>query len=281
MEKKKIYKLISIAFALLFVIGVVWLISYYVGIHKEKEKMQEVKEEYIDELQEEVESEPSEEIVLEATVEEVAPSPLDEYPVPKKSIDFEALAKENSDIYAWITIPDTAIDYPVLQDEEELDYYLDHNLDGSSGYPGCIYTQNYNSKDWDDHNTVLYGHNMKNGSMFAALHKYKDPAFLEEHPYVYIYTDEYVLVYEIFAAYEFTDQHLLVAFDVESDEGYQAYLDSIFTNEGLGNNFREDVLVNVDTPIISLETCISNKPTNRYLVQAVLVAKDKVEALGY
>ena len=281
MDKKKVYKVISIVFALLFVAGLVWLIFYYVGINKEKEKMQEVKEEYVEEIPEEVEVEQAEDVTTEALEEEPAPSPLEQYPVPKKSIDFKALANENPDIYSWITIPDTAIDYPVLQDEDELDYYLTHNLDGSSGYPGCIYTQNYNSKDWDDHNTVLYGHNMKNGSMFAALHKYKDPVFLEEHPYVYIYTDEYVLVYEIFAAYEFTDQHLLVAFDVESDEGYQSYLDSIFTHEGFGNNFKEDVVVNVDTPIISLETCISDKPTNRYLVQAVLVAKDKVEALGY
>ena len=78
----------------------------------------------------------------------------------------------------------------MLQSQEELDYYLDTNLDGTKGRPGCIYTQMMNSMDWTDRNTVLYGHNMRDGSMFAGLHKYEDSEYFSEHPYVYIYTEE-------------------------------------------------------------------------------------------
>ena len=101
--------------------------------------------------------------------------------IPEKNIDWEELKSENPDIYAWIYIPGTNVDYPILQHPDEKSYYLDHNIDGSEGYPGCIYTQNVNSKDWMDPNTVIYGHNMNDGSMFHDLHKFEDNAFFDEN----------------------------------------------------------------------------------------------------
>ena len=71
----------------------------------------------------------------------------------------------NSDVYAWITVPGTEIEYPILQHHSDNSYYFMHNIDGSYGYPGCIYTENLNSKDFTDNNMVIYGHNMKNDSM--------------------------------------------------------------------------------------------------------------------
>ena len=120
---------------------------------------------------------PPEEKDLLAILEEMG------VPIPEKEVDFADLQENtNGDIYAWIHIPDTKIDYPVLQHPTDNSYYLNHNLDGSRGYPGCIYTEDYNKKDFTDPNTVLYGHNMKNGTMFAGLHKYGDSEYLEEHP---------------------------------------------------------------------------------------------------
>ena len=71
----------------------------------------------------------------------------------------------NPDVYAWITVPGTEIEYPILQHPSDNSYYFMHNIDGSYGYPGCIYTENLNSKDITDNNTVIYGHNVKNDSM--------------------------------------------------------------------------------------------------------------------
>ncbi len=200
---------------------------------------------------------------------------LTDYGVTDRVIDFEALHSQvNSDIYAWITVPGTVIDYPVLQHPTEMDYYLEYNLDGSKGYPGCIYTQRYNSKEWTDPNTVLYGHNMKNGTMFAGLHRFKDKTFFDSNQYIYIYTEDgRILVYQIFAAYEYADTHLLLSGSLITESGRQNYFDSIRTNEGMNNNFNMDVELDSESKIITLSTCISNKPTMRYLVQGLLIAE--------
>lgn len=208
----------------------------------------------------------------EPPVEEVVD--LSVYGISEKNLDFTVLYEENEDIYAWITIPDTNIDYPVLQHPEELDYYLEYNMDGSKGYPGCIYSQYLNAKDFSDFNTVFYGHNMKAGTMFANLHKFEDETFFEEHPYVYIYTEEGPLVYQVFASYVFTDAHILYSFDTSTEVGKQEYIDQIYEREGADprNHFRTEVEVTPESHILTLSTCISGESTNRYLVACVLVA---------
>ena len=198
-------------------------------------------------------------------------------PIPEKEVDFADLQENtNEDIYAWIHIPDTKIDYPVLQHPTDNSYYLNHNLDGSRGYPGCIYTEDYNKKDFTDPNTVLYGHNMKNGTMFAGLHKYGDSEYLEEHPYIYIYTEEGLLAYEIFAAYQSGDEHILYAHDgFEDRKVYGKYLEEILSMRSMGSVLKEGAEVTEDSRIITLSTCISGKPDNRFLVQGVLLNGDR------
>ena len=198
-------------------------------------------------------------------------------PIPEKEVDFADLQENtNGDIYAWIHIPDTKIDYPVLQHPTDNSYYLNHNLDGSRGYPGCIYTEDYNKKDFTDPNTVLYGHNMKNGTMFAGLHKYGDSEYLEEHPYIYIYTEEGLLAYEIFAAYQSGDEHILYAHDgFEDRKVYGKYLEEILNMRSMGSVLKEGAEVTEDSRIITLSTCISGKPDNRFLVQGVLLNGDR------
>lgn len=200
------------------------------------------------------------------------PDPLEGYEVPEKEIDFAGLREENPHVYAWITIPGTGIDGPVLQHPEELDYYLSHNIDGSSGKPGCIYSQLLNSQDWTDRHTVLYGHNEQKGTVFGPLHNYEDPEFFAEKPYIYVYTEEQVLVYRIFAAHESSDAHLLLTVD-SSQEGWQEYLESIFQPIGINDNFDRDVELGPDSRVLTLSTCITGRWSRRWLVQAVLVAE--------
>ena len=92
-------------------------------------------------------------------------------------VDFDSLQKENPDIYAWITIPDTVIDYPIVQSSEDNAYYLNHSAEKTDSASGAIYSENYNKKNFDDPITLLYGHNMKDGSMFAGLHKYEEDTY--------------------------------------------------------------------------------------------------------
>lgn len=282
--KKRIYLILSGVFAVALLVCVAWLIRYSVGLKQSAEDLEALKDAYVatgpetgpeasSEAPMETGGEP-EEKTPEELAREAREALLETYQAPEKDIDFGALqAEENGDIYAWITVPGTPIDYPVLQHPEVADYYLGHNLDGSKGYPGCIYSELYNSREWDDPNTVLYGHNMKNGSMFASLHRFADPEFFGENRYIYIYTEDKIRVYRIFAAYEFSNAHLLLGFDLNDPDNFTSYIGGVLAHDGLGDNIDPEVTVTNEDKLLTLSTCISNKPNNRYLVQAKLVAE--------
>ena len=192
--------------------------------------------------------------------------------IPDKNIDFDKLHREVSDdIYAWIYIPNTNVDYPVFQHPTDNTYYLEHNVDGSEGYPGCIYTENYNSKDFSDPQTVIYGHNMRDGTMFSDLHKYEEQEFFDENKYVYIYTEDMVYVYRIFAAYQTNNAHQLLNFDFSKKENLLTYLENV---RALGSElkiFDDDVVFSGDDQVLTLSTCVMKERQFHlgYLVQAL------------
>lgn len=191
--------------------------------------------------------------------------------IPSKNIDWDKLEGENKDIYAWIYIPNTNVDYPVLQSSKDTNYYLTHNIDNSEGHPGCIYSQNINSKDFLDPNTVLYGHNMRDGSMFNTLHNFESGEFFENNQYIYIYTRNKNYVYKIFAAYTFSDADILTSFDFNTPECFQQYLDGILSIRDMSSHIRKDMTITSDNHILTLSTCTNGTPHNRYLVQGVLI----------
>lgn len=188
--------------------------------------------------------------------------------IPEKQLDWETIQNENPDIYAWIYIPGTEVDYPVLQHPTDNSYYLNHNIDGSSGYPGCIYTENVNTKTFEDPNTVLYGHDMKDGSMFASLHNYRDPEFFQNNPYVFIYTPTETYVYEIYEACEFSDVHLFYEYDFTDPADYGRFLTDIAGVREMDTQIRKDMTITTEEKVLTMSTCIATKPNNRYLVIA-------------
>ncbi|MCI8798651.1 class B sortase [Acetatifactor muris] len=196
----------------------------------------------------------------------------EEAPPEEGAIDFEYLKTLNEDIYAWITVPGTIIDYPILQHPTDDSYYLHHNLDGSYGYPGCIYTESLNTKDFEDPNTVIYGHNMKAGTMFAELHKFEDGEFFSANDEVVIYLPEKTLHYQIFAAYVYDDRHLLYSFDFSDEDVYASYLKSIYDIRDMSANINREITVTEENKIITLVTCMPGEANaeKRLLVQAVL-----------
>lgn len=190
-------------------------------------------------------------------------------------IDFKSLWETNKDVYAWITVPGTVIDYPVLQHETDDSYYLNYTIDGIEGYPGCIYTEHINSKDFTDNNTVIYGHNMRNGTMFTDLHKFRNADFFANHDTVYIYTPEKQLTYKIFAAYLYDDRHLMNSFDFSDAEVYSEYLSAIPNMDSIDENanLRREIQLTANDNIVTLITCIREQPEKRVYVQAVLQSK--------
>lgn len=225
-----------------------------------------------EELREQVvaEPEPEETVQEEEQTEQEEAEPEEE--LAEIPVDFAALQEQNPDVYAWIQIPGTNVDYPILQSADDNSYYLTHTIDGVKATEGAIYTENYNSKDFEDPNTVIYGHNMKNGSMFRTLHNYEDRDFFDENREVIIYTPDSVLEYRIFAAYIYDNRHLLLNFDFEDEDVYQQYLDDIFSIRNMNAFIDTSMEVTTEDKIITLSTCNAGISSQRYLVQAVLIS---------
>ncbi len=192
--------------------------------------------------------------------------------VPEKNLDWEALYEENADIYAWIYVPDTTVDYPILQHPTDNSYYLNYNIDGTEGFPGCIYTEDYNSKDFTDLHTVIYGHNLTSGLMFSSLHNFEDEELVNEDHYIFIYTEDYTFVYQIFAVYEYPAIHLLANFDLTNEYVYEQYIKDIYEADGRVANIRQDIEVTTEDRIVTLSTCTSDHDASlRFLVTGVLL----------
>ena len=184
--------------------------------------------------------------------------------------DFGQLHEQNEDIYAWIVVPGTQVDYPLLQSETD-NYYLDYNLDHSKGYPGCIYTNQCNRKDFSDYNTVLYGHNMKNLSMFGSLKKYKTEDFYKDHQFFTIYTSECAYRYQIFAYYDVPETDEVYTVGFAPDETFQKFIDK------MKQKSYDDTGVNVtkDDHIMTLSTCSTTG--KRFVVHAVRIGEHALE----
>lgn len=133
--------------------------------------------------------------------------PLEEPQIPEVVVDFDYLWSENEDIIAWISIPDTDIDYPILQASDN-EYYLNRNLDGSKGRPACIFLDCYNDCKFNDGLSVVYGHNMRNGTMFGTLKDFQDADYFAEHRSLKLYLPNETKNYQIVIASVFSDDYL-------------------------------------------------------------------------
>lgn len=116
------------------------------------------------------------------------------------AIDFEYLKTLSKDVAAWIQIPGTQVNYPVMQGSDN-EYYLKRLYNGKYNSMGSIFIDAVNSLDFSDRNTILHGHNMKNGSMFASLLKYREQNYYDSHPEILLYTESGDFKLEIISAY--------------------------------------------------------------------------------
>lgn len=197
---------------------------------------------------------------------------VDAPPEDWSSLSFDELTEKNSDIYAWIYIPGTNVDYPVCQSEYDDNFYLDHNIYKEYQFSGTIYSQSMNSRDFNDRVTVLYGHNMLNGSMFATLHNFGDQDFFDEHNTAFVYTKDKLLTYLIYAAYTYDSRHILNSFHVDYDDVFLDFIDSTVNPHSYDAIVREGVQPDLDSKILTLSTCTNDGAAEtRYLVQGVLV----------
>ena len=265
MEKqKKVYLIISIvscviALAALIAIGVL-LLSVKRG-----------QEDYMQLSRQARESDrPAAEHVVkreeEEIPEETMPDPVD---IP---VDFEFLKGENQDIIGWIQVDGTNIDYPVLYDTTYNMYYLNHSYKGTNTVYGSIFVLGENAGDFTDFNTVVYGHNMLNRTMFAELHEFRKKEFFDSHGTITMYTPDRKLTYQVFAAYRRDNLNILANNDFSTEESRTEYINSIYAHDTVAN-FKPEYQVTASDRILTLSTCIGNS-SYRYVVQGVLVSDE-------
>ena len=187
-------------------------------------------------------------------------------------IDFTALKEENPDIFAWIHIPGTTIDHPVLQSEQADDFYESHNAYGQTDDAGAVYIELANLNNMCDFNTVLHGKTGADGKgAFADLYQFADPDFFKEHEKLYFYLDGNVLTYEIFAAYERENTSLLRSYDFTYLDGCAQFLDDLYGIRDMTMNLREGW--EGVTPyhfLITLTTQKEEKADRQFVVVAIL-----------
>ncbi|MBQ8868792.1 MAG: class B sortase [Oscillospiraceae bacterium] len=188
-------------------------------------------------------------------------------------VDFEGLLEKSEDVHAWLTIPGTDISYPVAQSQTNDAFYLKRALDGSYSINGTLFTEHlYNSTDFNDPVTAIYGHDMKSGAMFGLLQEqYSDKDTFEKHREIIVYCPDKELHYEVFAAVPYSKRHILHYYDsFEEKETVDEFLEEIYNVRAFGANFASDIEVTSDDRILILSTCLKGDISRRYLVVARL-----------
>lgn len=211
---------------------------------------------------------------------ETLPTETTEPPLPDNPVDFKALQEINPDIYAWIYVPlgpeCSDVDLPVCQSRptDEDNFYLHRDIYRKYLFSGTVYTQKANAKDFSDRVTVMYGHNMLNGSMFAPLANLRDQKIFDEHEFFYVYTPGHILTYRIAAAIQFDTRHILNCFDFSSDRVFEDWIQNYIRNpKTMIRSVRPDVEVGLEDKLLILSTCLEHGAT-RYIVQGVLISDE-------
>jgi len=192
----------------------------------------------------------------------------DSSPQPPITVDFEKLRSINQDVIGWIYVEALeGVNYPIVQGEDN-EFYLHKTYEKNYNFAGTIFVDYENSSDFSDCNTLIYGHNMKNGSMFGSLKKFtEDQSVYDKSRYFWILTPEKNCRYEIVSAYTTgVDSDTYTLFKGPGEE-FEQYLKN---SRGYSEIKTEAEELNIKDKIVTLSTCTGNEST-RFVVQGRLV----------
>ena len=216
----------------------------------------EAAEEHYEKLQDEfVETKPTEETTPDEAIEPT--EPIEAAPI---TIDFSSLLEQNSNVVGWIYCPHTPINYPVVQAEDN-DQYLRRDLNGKYLVSGTVFVDYRNGAIGEDSNYIVYGHNMKDGTMFSSLAKYKEQTYYDQHPVLYFLTPTGDYKIELYAGIVVKrDARIYVPNPDETD------LAKFLSNAKEKSTFRSDVEIAEKDTLITLSTCSYEYNHARYIV---------------
>lgn len=183
---------------------------------------------------------------------------------PDIEVDFEALSDINPNVKGWLYMEALDISYPIAQADDN-EYYLHHSFEGEASRVGAIFVDYENNGDFSDWNTMVYGHNMRNGSMFGSLKRLRsEPELVREHPYFYIFTPEMTARYEVFSYYITERDSDSYECLYTSRQEHSSYLQM-----AAGHSMEElAVDISEEAPIVSLSTCTGNQAT-RFIIHGM------------
>ncbi len=244
---KKKHRVISFIFPIISLIIIIACVSYIVTwTNQNNENEQTIKEIYAD---------------VVSVDEETGDS----------KIDFEKLKQRNEDVVGWLKVNNTNINYPVVQSNNN-DFYLRHNFDKKYNIAGWIFADYRAKFDGKDKNIIIYGHNMKNGSMFSTLNTALTKKWYENEDNMNITfeTEKQVATYKIFSIYKIKKETFYTTTSFETTESYKKFLDEIKSRSI--KDFGEDV--NEEDKILTLSTCAGNN-SYRVVIHAYLCDTNK------
>lgn len=192
----------------------------------------------------------------------------DEYMKRLAGTNLDALRETNPGVVGWIYLPNTKINYPIVQGEDN-QYYLDYTWNDVKSVSGSIFLEATNAADFSDFRSILYGHNMADGSMFGALHNYAGIYYWQAFPYVYLVTDEGILRYEIYSCYNAAVDSATYALNLGDDHAKSQFIQMTVEESEL----KTEIVPAVTDRILTLSTCTGNYDYRR-VVHARLVMEE-------
>lgn len=183
-------------------------------------------------------------------------------------LDLSPLREINEDVAGWIVIPGTEVSYPLLHGEDN-QYYLKHTWRREWNSVGSIFIDHRNSTGLSDFNTIVYGHFIRNKTMFGSLSNYREEAYWREHPGIYLVYGGNVYRYDIFAAYETDIKDHVYQLGFADPESREAYLSACLESSAVDTGITPDG----SAQILTLSTCTNRDDSSRWVVQAVLAAE--------
>ena len=198
--------------------------------------------------------------------EEPTEEPMPEEALDLAGIDLEALRAVNKDVVGWIAIPGTTVSYPLMQGKDN-QYYLRRNWKKQSISSGSIFLEAKVSRDLTDFHTIVYGHRMRNETMFGTIKYYSRADYWREHPSVYIVLDDTIYRYDIFAAHEAAVDGIVYRLDLEENHLEEEFLQYCKDHSVLDTGLTPGA----GDRILTLSTCTSTlSETYRWVVHGVL-----------
>lgn len=175
-------------------------------------------------------------------------------------VDFASLRARYPDVVGYIYSPGTRIQYPIAYMSSTNDYYLNRDLDGNLNANGSIFIEHLCDPYFGNQNTIIYGHHMKSGLMFADLIKYKDPSYYASHPYIYIYTPTQNYRLDLFAGFVCAHDDEVFALSLTQDQ---------LSRMAAKSTFRSNIGIPTGK-VVSLVTCTYEFSNARYVVVGAL-----------